>query len=925
MSERFRLGMVLALLIASAPASAEETPNFTRDVQPILKRYCSGCHGEIAPEGGFNADSYDGLTKGSTKGPAYLPGDSASSRIVRLITGEAEPKMPPDDEPAPKAEELALLRAWIDAGAPGPDGSPPPVPQLIVPHVKPAEGLRQPITALAISPDGTRVAVARFGEVTIQNAKTQETIAVLGEHPGKVNSVAFSADGKKLVTASGVTGLYGVATIWNVDEAKIEAQFQGHRDVLYDAELSPDGKTLATASYDAQAILWDVKTGQPRHTLKGHNGAIYDLAISPDSQLIVTASGDETCKVWSMTSGERLDTLGQPEGEQYSVAFSPDGKFIAAGGADHRIRIWKVVSKTGPKINPLVFAQFAHEGSILRLAYTSDGAKIVSVSDDREAKLWHTNTMQLLAHWPGQSDVAEALAILPSDAGFVLGQLDGQIAFRTIDPSLQPRQRSSVGSDLDVSSADLGEIKKQNEQEPNNSAAEAQIVELPAEIAGAIRASGAESNDTDVYRFSSKQGEQWVIETNAARSKSPLDSKIEILSPDGQPLPRVMLQATRDSYFTFRGKDSNTSDDFRIHNWQEMELNEYLYSDGEVVRLWLFPRGPDSGFKVYPGRGNRHTFFGTTATAHALGAPCWIVRPWSPDAEIPENGLPVFPIYWENDDDTRRELGKDSRLIFTAPRDGDYLVRVSDVRGFQSEKHKYTLTVRPAKPHFRVKLTGLNNTIPRGAGREFQVQLDRIDGYDGAVTVEIDGLPEGFSASGPIVIEAEQTAAVGTITARADASEPNDKQDIKVRATAEIRGETVAHDVGGLGPLKLGEKPKLLVRLLPAQGDPVPEGELVVTLKPGETTSARVRVERANFGGLVEFGKEDSGRNLPFAVFVDNIGLNGLLIPAGQTEQEFFITASPVAEPGERRFHLRATNVDGGVTSVPATIKILEP
>lgn len=102
---------------------------------------------------------------------------------------------------------------------------------------------------------------------------------------------------------------------------------------------------------------------------------------------------------------------------------------------------------------------------------------------------------------------------------------------------------------------------------------------------------------------------QLLVDVDAARSKSNLDSRVEILDAFGKPVEQIVLQATRDSWFTFRGKDSDTPDDFRVHNWPEMELNEYLYSGGEVVRLWLYPRGPDSGFKVYPGAGKRHTFF----------------------------------------------------------------------------------------------------------------------------------------------------------------------------------------------------------------------------------------------------------------------------------------------------------------------------
>ncbi len=73
-----------------------------------------------------------------------------------------------------------------------------------------------------------------------------------------------------------------------------------------------------------------------------------------------------------------------------------------------------------------------------------------------------------------------------------------------------------------------------------------------------------------------------------------------------------------------------------------MELNEYLYSGGEVVKLWLYPRGPDSGFKVYPGAGNRWTYFDTTPISHAMGEPAWIVRELAADESPAPNGLPVF-------------------------------------------------------------------------------------------------------------------------------------------------------------------------------------------------------------------------------------------------------------------------------------------
>ena len=107
--------------------------------------------------------------------------------------------------------------------------------------------------------------------------------------------------------------------------------------------------------------------------------------------------------------------------------------------------------------------------------------------------------------------------------------------------------------------------------------------------------------DVDLYQFSAKTGQQFVIEVNAARDKSPLDSHIEVLDATGRSIPRVVLQALRPSYFTFRGHVSMELADFRLHKWQDMELNEYLYANGEVSKLWMYPRGPDSGFLVYPG------------------------------------------------------------------------------------------------------------------------------------------------------------------------------------------------------------------------------------------------------------------------------------------------------------------------------------
>ena len=752
---------------------------------------------------------------------------------------------------------------------------------------------------------------------------------MVGKFPGKVTALHFSADGSQLITASGVAGLGGIAAIWNVADGALVRQFAGHHDILYDAELSPDGKRLATCGYDKQIEIWDAISGKLLRTLEGHTGAVYDVAFSPDSRFLVSASADDTCKVWRVEDGQRLDTLPQPLKAEYACTFSPDGQTIVAAGADNNIRVWQFVSRDKPEINPMVIARFAHEGAIIRLAFAPDGSKLVSLAEDRTVKVWRTTDYSEVRLWENQPDVPEALAF-SGTSSILVGRLDGSLSRYTI-PSDEPVHTECAQSRPSVISADdPGKSVQITELEPNNSPAQANaLAQLPVQVTGVISGGAAATVDADLYRFSAKAGEQWVIEVDAARSKSKLDSFIEVLDGQGRHVPRVLLQAVRDSYFTFRGKDDNESGDFRVFNWQEMKLNEYLYSNGEVVKLWLYPRGPDSGFVVYPGQGTRWGYFDTTPLSHALGEPCYIIEPHPPGKKLVPNGLPVFLLNFENDDDGHRELGKDSRLFFTAPADGQYLIKIKDVRGLQGPDFRYSLTVRHRRPDFKVTLHGADLTVDAGSAREFKVSAHRIDDFEGPIRVEIGGLPPGFSATTPLTIEAGQIEAFAVITAdeRTQQPAPEVAKQSKIVASAHIGGRDVTHVVNNLGTLKLrATTPKLRVVIVPAKGGAVPltaspSGPFEFAVAPGQTIMLKAKVERNGFKGPVFFGNEGSGRNLPFGVIVDNLGLNGLLILDNQDEREFFITADGNTPEQTRPFHL-TTAAGGGQSSRPVMLHV---
>lgn len=909
---------VLALSLL-APAYGEAAPDYARDIAPLLNRYCGGCHNADDESGDLSIETFGDLKKGGENGQVLVPGRSSESTLLGVLTGDAEPRMPPEGNEHPTPEEVALIKAWIDAGAEGPLVDEIPRRTLDVPRIE-TQAEVQPVTALDMAADGT-IAVARFQHVELRDG--DRILRTLEGFPGKVNSVHFSADGRFVVTASGVTGLYGQATVWSVTDGSRVRDFVSHRDILYDAELSPDGKLLATCSYDQEVMIWDVAEGGVLRTLTGHNDAVYDLAFSPDGEVLATASGDETVKVWQVATGERLDTLSQPQAEQYAVTFSPDGQRVIAGGADNRIRVWQLVSKQEQRINPLEYARFGHEGAIVALAFSSDGQTLVSTAEDRSLKVWEADSYTQLDLYETQPDLVTGLAVGGAESTVAVGRADGSLQEY---PLRQRRERSSAPAMTEAvtQSSEMQPTNRVFEHEPNGQPETAMRVHLPVQIDGHVAAAA----DADLFRFRSTAGQEWVMEVKAARDESPLDSKIEVLDAAGKPIERIVLRATRDSYFKFRGKDSTTFDDFRVHNWEEMELNEYLYAQGEVVKLWHYPRGPDSGFQVYPGHGVRHNFFDTTALSHALHQPCYIVEPHPPGTELLPNGLPIFRLYYENDDESQRRLGADSRLTFRAPADGEYLVRIVDARGFGGEDYRYQLAIRPRRPDFRVELSKVDLAISPGTAREFTVNLERIDGFDGAVSVEINQLPDGFHASTPIVIEAGQNRATGVIYADESAAAPTEaeSQQAQVVASAMIQGDRKWQDALPLGTVKLGEPAKLKVRVA-AIGSTAPndgEAPLELVVAPGQTIEARVQIERSDFEERVGFGNADAGRNLPHGVYVDNIGLNGLLIVEGQNERSFFITAAPWVPESSRLFHLK-TDAGGKVASLPVLLHVRRP
>ena len=399
-------------------------------VDAVFSKHCVDCHAAQDPEGKLVLENFDGLMKGGELGAAIVPGKSAESLLVRMVEGSFEKDgkkkvMPPGKREKLTPAEIAAIKAWIDAGA-----LPPAVAvarELTVPKIPLRVPARNPVNALAFSSKAGLVAVGRYGEIELRAASDLHLVRTLSGLTGNINAVAFSEDGAEVFAGGGQPACSGEVHSWNVADGSLHLNLKGHKDAIYSLALSPDGKSLATGSYDQKIVLWDAQTGKEIKTLSGHNGCIYGLAFRPDGKILASSSADRTVKLWDTSSGERRDTLSQSQKEIYTVAFSADGRRLYGGGADNRIRVWEISADAGETTNPILYSKFGHEGAILRLAVSPDGKTLLSSADDRTVKLWNATEMTELLSLDKQPDWPPAAAFL-SEGRVVVGRLDGSFA-----------------------------------------------------------------------------------------------------------------------------------------------------------------------------------------------------------------------------------------------------------------------------------------------------------------------------------------------------------------------------------------------------------------------------------------------------------------------------------------------------------------
>jgi len=431
------------------------------------------------------------------------------------------------------------------------------------------------------------------------------------------------------------------------------------------------------------------------------------------------------------------------------------------------------------------------------------------------------------------------------------------------------------------------------EQEPNDSPAQAQNVSLPVTINGHIDggAKRGGTSDQDYFRFKATKGERLTIEVAASRLGSPLDSVIEVLDAEGNPIPRATIRCLNQTVTTLSDRDSRT-EGIRFVSLSGFHVNDYVMIGDELDRIVAIPDQPDADVVVKGINGLREAFLGTSPDVHAVNTLIYRVEVLPPGADFPPNGLPVFRLTWRNDDGGPG-YSADSRLDFVAPKDGEYILHLRDVRGLEGRDFAYRLTLKAASPDFQLSAYPENPNIPRGGSIPVTVSADRLLGYTGPITVEVKGLPRSITASHAEIPEGQDSTVV-VLSAAPDAALDQPPARIQFVGVGRVNG----HDLE-----RVEDNPLQLASVIPAPDVVVTTEPTRIALEPGKEVRVKLHVERHNgFKGRVPCVVE----NLPPGVRVVNIGLNGVLVTEEQSTRTFTLRAEDWAKPIDQPIYVVA-------------------
>jgi WD40 repeat protein/serine/threonine protein kinase len=476
-----------ALLLLAGGMGVSEATGVTRVAATVIRI--------LTPEGTLLVETDDPAVKVTVEGDGGIAITGAGPQEVRLRPGSYRFRATKDGVPI-KDDIVTITRNQKEVVRVSVEGSPhkaaPPGPldrldpaaipaaerfdwqpkELVAVLGKHRQRQWGPVNSVAWSADGKRIASGGGDQVVrVWEAETMRERAVLRGHTSGVQSVVFSGDGRRILSGSGDATM----RLWDAETGMELRRFDVPSGVNGVA-LSPDGLRALSAGGDQLVRLWNVQTGEELGHLSEHTAVVRSVAFSPDGRRALSGGGDGTVRLWDLEGRKQLHCLEGHTGQVYAVAFSPDGrralscnahryypKEQADGpAADYQLRLWDL--EEGKELRRFE----GHTGPVRSVGFSADGARAISCGQDATVRLWEVDTGKEVRHFEGHLWPVYGAAFSPDGRRAVSGGSDGTVRLWDVEtgqelrpltgPTCQTRQAAFLPDGRHLLTAGLDRI-----------------------------------------------------------------------------------------------------------------------------------------------------------------------------------------------------------------------------------------------------------------------------------------------------------------------------------------------------------------------------------------------------------------------------------------------------------------------------------
>lgn len=429
------LGIILFCFVVWSPFAVadghvkKEPVSYHKQIMPILKRSCQGCHHPGDPNGDLIVTSYAELKRGGKAGEVVVvPGKPDESLIIELISGDP-PAMPQNQEPL-TAEEIDLFKRWILEGAK--DDTPAEademdgeLPSYTVPPV---------VSAMVYSPDGSVLAVSGVNEVLLYNTKNFEIKARLVGKARKIQSIVYADGGKILGIAGGSPAQFGEVQLWDTATNKLTKAIRSTYDTIYGLSFSPDATRVAFGSSDKTVRVISIADEKELVKFDNHGDWVFGTVFSTDGSHFVSCSRDTALKLVEVDTGSFVDDVNSSNkgyGEINAIARHPNADQVLSVGEDRIPRLYRMFRQTRRDVGNtdfnLIRAYEAQAGTIESVAFSTDGSKFAVGSSAGEARIYNVADGKRLLTMQADTVAVFAVAFHPDGTQLAAGGFDGKI------------------------------------------------------------------------------------------------------------------------------------------------------------------------------------------------------------------------------------------------------------------------------------------------------------------------------------------------------------------------------------------------------------------------------------------------------------------------------------------------------------------